>query len=141
MSNGHMRLVLSRHEFFCKNSCGARGRGFMRPDGWLLVDIQAPYEHRGGAWRGHRGMLFCSWQCVQEGVSNLPQPKGGRQKSRGKEEEDIMVIHKSKKYEYSDTGVTAACDYSIENPDRLHTRWARVTCKRCLKSAPVAVAA
>ena len=85
-------------------------------------------------------MIFCSWQCVQEGISHLPQPKGGRQKSKGKEEE-IMVIHKRTNYEYSDTGVAAACDFSIENPDRMHMRWARVTCKRCLKTAPVAVAA
>jgi len=139
MSNAHHALVMNRHRFACDNGCGALGYGFVAPDGWFQVDIKGAYEHRGGAWRGHRGMLFCSWQCVQEGIHYLPQPKGGRQKSRGKEEE-IMVIHKKvyDAYSYADV---AKCDSNITASDRMHMRWARVSCKRCLKSAPVAVAA
>ena len=139
MSNAHHALVMNRHRFACDNACGALGYGFVAPDGWFPVDIKGAYEHRGGAWRGHRGMLFCSWQCVQEGIRHLPQPKGGRQKSRGKEEE-IMVVHKRTSGEYGDED-GAKCDLSITNSDRLHMRWASVTCKRCLKSAPAAVAA
>lgn len=95
--------------------------------------------YRGGAWHGYRDMIFCSWQCVQEGVANLPQPKGERQKSRGKEE-DIMVIHKRTTGGFGNMD-GAKCDITITDHDRLHMRWASVTCKRCLKSAPAAVAA
>ncbi len=139
MSNGHMALVMNQHDFDCDNGCKATGRGFVAPHGWFQVDIKGAYEYRGGPWRGHRGMLFCSWQCVQEGISNLSKPNGGRQKSRGKEE-DTMVIHKRTSAGWGNED-GAKCDTTITDRDRLHMRWASVTCKRCLKSAPVAVTA
>ncbi len=51
-----------------------------------------------------------------------------------------MVIHKRTSNGWGNADV-AKCDAAIADPDRLHMRWASVTCKRCLKSAPVAVTA
>ncbi len=50
-----------------------------------------------------------------------------------------MVTHKRTSGTFGEH--FAKCDTTITDSTRMHVRWANVTCKRCLKSAPVAVAA